>query len=407
MGMRQSRPMTTRRGTRPSHVRPRPPSGGRPTPVKVRPRAPAPGRLSVHAPVRRSRGIPLVGRLVLGVGVLAVAVLVLYVGAGGLSVLAGALGTAVTSFVQGVTATPVPSELAPTAPEAPTIESPAEPYTNQSEVDLTITVPSRLAGDPDYRVRVYLALADQAPAPIDEKPLAPTARMIIPVTLTKGINDFSVTLVGPGGESESSPLARWVLDTNPPAIRLISPKDGALINRKAVTLEGRTQGRSTLQVRNTKTGESIGGTAATDGTFSLSLPLTSGSNPIKITATDPAGNTKAIELTVRRGSGRLRASLSASFYSVSQKRLPFEIRLIVLVDDPDGKPLQGARVTFTLSVPGVKTVTGDAVTDANGQASYSTRIPKGADRGGGTAGVLVRTTEFGRTTDEMVINITK
>jgi hypothetical protein len=47
------------------------------------------------------------------------------------------------------------------------------------------------------------------------------------------------------------------------------------------------------------------------------------------------------------------------------------------------------------------------VTDANGQASYTTRIPKGADRGGGTAGVLVRTTDFGRTTDDMVINITK
>ncbi len=399
--------MTTRRGTRPSHVRPRPPSGGRPTPVKVRPRAPAPGRLSVHAPVRRSRGVPLVGRLALGAGVLAVAVLVLYVGAGGLSVVAGALGNTLTNFVQGVTATPVPSELAPTVPEAPTIESPAEPYTNQGEVDLTITVPSRLAGDPAYKVRVYLALKDQAPTAIDERPLAPTPRMIIPVSLTKGINDFSVTLVGPGGESESSPLARWVLDTNPPAIRLISPKDGALINRKAVTLEGRTQGRSTLQARNTKTGESIGGTAASDGTFSLSLPLASGSNPIKVTATDPAGNTKVLEVTVRRGSGRLRASLSASFYSVSQKRLPFEIRLIVLVDDPDGKPLQGARVTFTLSVPGVKTVTGDAVTDANGQASYTTRIPKGADRGGGTAGVLVRTADFGRTTDEMVINITK
>ena len=49
-------------------------------------------------------------------------------------------------------------------------------------------------------------------------------------------------------------------------------------------------------------------------------------------------------------------------------------------------------------------MTGDAVTDANGQASFSTRIPKGADRGGGTAGVLVRTTEFGRATDETVIN---
>ena len=37
-----------------------------------------------------------------------------------------------------------------------------------------VTVPAHLAGDPDYVVRIYLALKDQAPAPIDEKPLAPT-----------------------------------------------------------------------------------------------------------------------------------------------------------------------------------------------------------------------------------------
>lgn len=399
--------MASRRGTRPNHVRPRPPSGGRPTPVKVRPRAPASGRLSVHAPIRRSRGIPLIGRLALGAGVLAVAVLVLYLGAGGLSVVASALGNTITTFVQGVTATPVPVTTPPTVPEAPTIESPAEPYTNQDQVDLAVTVPSRLAGNPDYTVRIYLALKDQSPAPIDEKPLASTPRMIIPVSLTAGINDFSITLVGPAGESESSPLVRWVLDTVPPTIRVISPKDDAMINRSAVTLEGRTQGRSTLNARNTKTGESIGGTAAADGTFSLSVPLTSGSNPIRISATDPAGNAQTLDLTVRRGSGKLRASLSASAYSISQKNLPAEIRLVVLVDDPDGVPLAGAKVTFTLSIPGIKTVTGDAVTDADGQASFSTRIPKGASRGGGTAGVLVRTTEFGRTTDETVIAIKK
>ena len=70
-----------------------------------------------------TRGIPLVGRLALGAGVLAVAVLVLYLGAGGLSVVAGALSSTLGNFVQGVTATPVPSEVVPTAPEAPTIES--------------------------------------------------------------------------------------------------------------------------------------------------------------------------------------------------------------------------------------------------------------------------------------------
>lgn len=397
--------MATRRSTRPNHVRPRPPSGGRPSPVKIRPRAPAPGRISVHAPVRRSRGIPLIGRLALGAGVLAVGFLVVYVGAGGLGVIANALGTTVSTFVSAVTATPAPSVPTSTVPEPPTIESPSEPYTNLSQADLTVTVPTRLAGDPDYRVRIYLALKDQAPAPIDEKPLSPTPVMIIPVTLTKGVNDFSVTLVGPSGESEKSPLVRWVLDSDAPAIRLASPKDGATVNRKAVTLQGRTQGRSTLNARNAKTGDSIGGTAAADGTFALSLPLAGGANPIRLSVTDPAGNTATQELTVRRGLGKLRASLSASNYSISQRNLPYEVRLVVIVDDPDGAPLEGANVTFTLSVPGIKTITGDAVTDANGEASFTTRIPKGADRGGGTVGVLVRTAEFGRTTDDTVITI--
>jgi hypothetical protein len=178
----------------------------------------------VHAPVRRSRGIPLVGRLALGAGVLAVGVMVMYVGAGGLGIVANALGTTISTFVKGVTATPAPENVAPTVPDPPTILSPAEPYTNSSQVDLAVTVPSHLAGDPDHRVRIYLALKDQAPAPIDEKPLAPTPQMIIPVTLTKGVNDFSVTLVGPGGESEKSPLARYVLDNDAPAIRLASPR---------------------------------------------------------------------------------------------------------------------------------------------------------------------------------------
>ena len=258
-----------------------PPSGGRSAPVKAQRRAPAPGRLSTHGPMRRSREIPLVGRLALGVGVLAVAVLVLYVGAGGVGFLAGTLGNTVTSFVQGVTATPIPSPTPVTVADAPSIESPSEPYTNQGQVDLVVTVPQRLAGNPDYRVRVYLALKDQSPAPVDEKPLASTARMIIPVALTNGINDFSVTLVGPAGESEQSPLARWILDKNPPGIKLSSPKDGAEINRKAVSLDGRTQARSTILVRNQKTGKSISGTAAADGTFSLSVPITNGSNLIQ------------------------------------------------------------------------------------------------------------------------------
>ena len=124
--------------------------------------------------------------MALGAGVLAVGALVLYVGAGGLSFIAGSISSTISTFVSGVTATPIPSVLPASVPDAPTIESPAEPYTNQSQVDLSVTVPSRLAGDPDYVVRIYLALKDQSPAPIDETPLAPTPQIGVVPARTLG-----------------------------------------------------------------------------------------------------------------------------------------------------------------------------------------------------------------------------
>jgi hypothetical protein len=339
--------------------------------------------------------------------VILVAIGVLYVGAGGLGTVAGAVGSTLSGFIDDVTATPVPSATPLTVSDAPSLESPTEPYTNQEQVDLAVTVPTALAGRADYRIRVYLALKDQAPAPIEDVELAPSARTIIVVTLTKGINDFSVTLVGPGGESDPSPLARWILDQTKPSIKLSAPKDRAVINRKAVTLEGRTQARTTIIARNRETGESITGTARNDGSFSLSLPITKGANPIHISATDPAGNVNETDLTVTRGSGRLRASVSLSAYSISRASLPAAILLTVTVDDPDGRPVEGARVTFTLDVPGIKIVKGDARTDANGRAVFETTIPPGATRGEGTAAVFVRTDEHGNTTDETVITIKK
>ena len=366
-----------------------------------------PGRLAVHGPIRRSQGVPLAGRIVLALAVVALAAGVLYVGVGGLSTVAGAIGSTVGGFVDDVTATPIPSSTPIPVSDIPSVVSPSEPYTNVASADLVVTVDPDLAGNPAYSLRVYLSLEDQAPAPIQDTPLGATAQTVIPVALTKGINDFSVTMLGPGGESESSPVVRYVFDDSKPGIKLSAPKDGATVNRKAVDLEGRTQGRSTLIARNVETGDSIGGTAEADGGFVLKLPLVNGSNRIVIASTDPAGNTNEIELVVRRGSGELAAALSASVYRIKRADLPADVRLTATVDDPDGKPLADARVTFTLSIPGINTITSDAVTDANGRAVWETTIPKGADPGGGSAAILVRTDEFGRATDQTVITITK
>lgn len=346
-------------------------------------------------------------RIVLALAVMALAAGVLYVGVGGLSTVAGAIGSTVGGFVDDVTATPTPSSTPIPVSEVPSVVSPSEPYTNVASADLVVTVDPDLAGNPAYSLRVYLALEDQAPAPIQDTPLGLTAQTVIPVALTKGINDFSVTMLGPGGESESSPVVRYVFDDSKPGIKLSAPKDGATVNRKAVDLEGRTQGRSTLIARNVDTGDSIGGTAEADGAFVLKLPLVNGTNRIVIASTDPAGNMNEIELVVRRGSGELAGSLSASAYRIKRTALPADIRLTATVDDPDGKPLADARVTFTLSIPGINTITSDAVTDANGRAVWETTIPRGADPGGGSAAILVRSDEFGRATDQTVITITK
>ncbi len=345
--------------------------------------------------------------MVLVLAVLALAAGVLYVGAGGLSTVVGSVGSTLTTFMEGVTATPTPAPSTVAVSGAPSIASPVEPYTNTESVDLLVSVPKAVAGDPAYRIRVYFALEGQQAVPIQEAPVAARGQTIIPVTLTDGVNDFSVTLVGPGGESEVSAVVRYVLDTKEPGIKLAAPRDGATVNRKAVEIEGRSQARSTMIARNITTGDSIAGTADANGRFTLSLPIAMGGNRISITATDPAGNGNQLEFKVTRGSGKLRALLGASSYSIKQSALPESIRLSVTVDDPDGKPLKGAAVTFTLSIPGIQTVTAEATTDANGRAEFQTTIPSGADIGRGGAAVFVRTGEFGTTTDETVVNITK
>jgi hypothetical protein len=399
--------MTTRRDPRQTHVRPRPPSNGRPTPVKVKPRTPGPTRLSGHRPINRGNGVPMIARVGLVAAVVALGFGVLYVGVGGIGFVARGLGSTVGGFVDGVTSTPVPNASLAAISNAPSLAQPTEPYTSATTVDLVVTVPDDLAGDPDHRIRVYLRLPDQNPTAIAEAPLADAPKTIIPVQLTDGINDFTVTIVGPGGESDASLAIRYIFDDAPPKITITSPKNNATVNRKAVEIKGKTQARTTLLARNEANGSTIAGTAESDGTFTLSLALSSGVNKVTISGTDPAGNVSEVSLNVKRGSGQLTVTLSASDYSIKRSQLPEPVTLFATVTDPDGKALAGANVTFTLSVPGIPTVTIDAKTDGQGKASFKTTIPRGADVGQGSATVLISSKDYGSTEDFAVISIVK
>ncbi len=399
--------MTTRRGARPTHVRPRPPTGSRPTPTSTRTRPVTPGRIATHRPISRSRGLPLIVKLTLVLAVATLGIGVIYVGAGGLRTMAAALGDTFSGFVTDATTTPSPSPSVLPLADAPILVPPAEPYTSSTRVDLAITLPSAVVGKPEYKVRIYLALKDQIPSVIDQVAIGDSQRMIYPAELVKGINDFSVTIVGPAGESDTSPVVRYILDQGKPKITITSPEEGAKVNGRKVTIKGKVQARSTLVAKNADNDASISGTAEADGTFTLSLALTTGTNHITITATDPAGNATVKTLTVKRGTGQLTVNLSASDYVISRRDLPYQIRIVCLVTDPDGNPLPNAAVTFTLSIPGIQTITQDAQTDGDGRASFETSISKGAERGQGSATVLVSSDDHGSTSDLTVITITK
>lgn len=346
-------------------------------------------------------------RIALIFGVVFLGALVLYIGIGGLGMIARGVSSTLGGFVSDVTSTPSPKATIAVVSDSPSLAQPEEPYTSIATVDLVVTPPPDLVGSTDHRIKIYLTLPDQPPTAITEVEIANAPQTVIPVELEEGINDFSVAIVGPGGESDPSAVVRYVLDDTAPKITISSPKKNATVNGKAVTIKGKTQARTTLLARNAANGSSIAGTAEADGTFTLSLSIAPGVNAITIDGTDPAGNTASATISVKRGAGKLTAALSSSTYRIKRSSLPEPVTLSVTVTNPDGKALAGADVTFTLSMPGIPTVTLDATTNSSGKASFKTTVPKGADVGQGSATALVTTDEFGSTQDFTVITITK
>ena len=351
--------------------------------------------------------MPLPARIMLILAVGALGVAVFMTATGGIGPLVGSIGSSLSGVVGRITATPQPSATEVVVTGAPTIAAPAEPYTNLGRVDLQVSVPIEYVGNAGAHLRIYLALEGQEPAPIAEVPVGATITQIVPTDLTAGRNDLSATIVEGAIESASSPVVTFIYDKDPPKIVVSNPKSGATINRGTVSINGTTQPRTTLLGRNQTNGTSVSGFAATDGSFTLDLPLEAGPNMIKITGTDPAGNVGQLSITYVRGSGKLTATLTASAYRISVASLPRSLQLSVLVTDPDGLPLPDANVTFTLTVPGIPPISKEAVTGGDGRATYTTTLPTGVTVGAGLATVLVATESFGTTSAQKTITIAR
>jgi hypothetical protein len=347
-------------------------------------------------------------RLLLVVAVAALGVGVLLVASGGLGRVATAVGSTFAGFVSDITSTPAPSAAEETVADAPVLDAPPESYTNQPSVDLVGTVPADIAGNTDDRIRIYVALGNGASAPITELPVGASQHFLVPdLKLSEGTNTFQATIVGADDrESERSAAVSYILDTSKPRITVKSPKNNATVNAKTVQIAGQTQPRSALSARNTTTNATVNGSADGAGAFTIVVPLGDGTNTIQLTATDPAGNVNTAKMTLRHGTGVLTAHLTASTYRIRASRLPEPVTLTVIVNDPDGRALAGAAVTFTLAVPGEPAIASSEIkTSSTGRASFTTTIPKGSTKGEIQIAALIDTPADGHTTETSVIKL--
>lgn len=401
--------MDSRRRTRPSQVRPRPPSNGRPAPARPRPVAPSPTRLARHRQLERRRDIPLVAKALLALAIVALGATIVWVGSGGIGPLVAGVAQGFGGFVGRIgdvvaSGSPTP---APVISDAPVIVAPDNPYTNSETADITITLPQAVIGQDGYTVRLYDTIPDSTRALLTEVAVGPTSRLVIPgVTLASGRNDLQASIVGPAGESDLSPIVSIVLDQVQPKITIISPKDNSAVSKDTVVIKGKTQAMSSIIARVDLNGATASAQADKDGLFQLTIAVAAGTNTITLTATDPATNTWSQTLTVIRGSGQLTASLTGTVYRFKAAKLPTTATYTVVVTGPDGKPVAGATALFTVTVPGLEPiVSAEIPTDQNGRASFTTDIPQGTMTGSGLASVLVITPTFGTTTARQVLTV--
>ncbi len=353
-----------------------------------------------------ARGMPLVARLALVVAIVALAVVVVSTVTGALPRVVATIGSALGGIADSVLPTSSPTPSLSPIPAPPALVAPARAYTNQPTATLVGTVPLDVVGRDGFVIRIYVALPDLEPVAVRDIAVGETPSFVVDsLPLEPGRNDVTATLVGPGGESETSPVVSYVLDTSKPRVTVTAPEDGATVNGEIATITGKTQGNSVVVARNEANGTSATATADAKGAFSLDVTLRSGANGIALSATDPAGNVGSAVLTVLRGSGSLDLGLSASAYRISAARLPRTIVLSARVTNPDGNLLSGELVTFTLSIPGVPVITGDDTSDGAGIATFKTIIPAGATVGSGLATAFVSTPDFGDASAQISITI--
>jgi hypothetical protein len=402
------------RERRAAHVRPLPPPGEKMKPRRtIRADGPPPSALRRYRPVSTTSKIPVPIGLAIGSALAMIGLIVVMIGTGLVVDVArgfsDAFNGAMTRLTSQAPATPAPSGA---VLNTPTLDAPPSPgYTTQPAQVLQGTVPAATIGKTGYSVRVYqIAQGQDATSRtlVAEVPVGSTTRFATsPITLVEGTNTFGATLKGPTGEGDLSPTVTYVLDTTPPSIKVLSPRQNAQVNTSTVTISGQTDPKAALIVRNRQVsgGGATNTTAGDDGTWSATIRVVAGPNTIVISATDEAGNGASTTITIQRSYGDLAAHLQVTpskFSSTSR----VTIKLVMHATSTNGGPLADAEVTFTVLIQGLAPIESPQLTtDATGTATWQIDI-SGATSGTGEASALVISPDGDTVTATASITIT-
>lgn len=264
----------------------------------------------------------------------------------------------------------------PTA--APEITTPAKALITDRTIDLRVSVPEPGTTMTGLEVRIY-----RNSTLLASKPISRTGRVRVKdVPLRRGTNRLTATLANPGGEGPRSAVVSVAVDDVAPRIAIKSPRSGATLNRPVATIQGKTEAGLTVSIRNATTDAQVTEVADATGAFAVPLDLDPGRNTITIQTRDVAGNKGTRQLFIVRGNGKPSVQLELSRQKVKLRALPITLVLKATVLDADGRPVPGARVTFTLTPPNLPLDTFEAVSGANGVATSRVRLIRtGATRG--------------------------
>jgi hypothetical protein len=209
------------------------------------------------------------------------------------------------------------------------------------------------------------------------------------VPLIEGQNVLTAALEGPGGLGPVSEPVTVMQDRDAPVLGITSPADGSQTLETTVALAGTSEAGASVTVENAAKGWDNTLRVGPSGTFEISVPLAIGRNRIVVRSTDGAGMEQRAMVVVQRKDGRPVIELSAP-KRVPRDELPKRIKVVVDVADVDGKPIEGATVSYTLGGPGGWTAEDfDDVTGPDGRSTWEVELVGGGAESNPILGVEV------------------